>query len=107
MMYKTGSDTCAVIGLLIHGVSVHGDDGAPNIALPVWASEESKPDLIHDLRLTAEVAASRRNFTTAEIELLAPRFLLGVLGAEVSSPKPELTAAPNGQTFKWEDVSFR
>ena len=30
-----------------------------------------------------------------------------MLGAEVSGPKPERTAAPNGQTFKWEDVSFR
>ena len=35
MMYKTGSDTCAVTALLIHGASVHGNDGAPNRATSV------------------------------------------------------------------------
>ena len=64
----------------------------------MWASEESKPDLVHDLRLKAEAAVSRRSFTAAEIELLAPRPLLGTLGAEVSGPKPERTVVSHGKT---------
>ena len=107
MMYKTGSDTCAITALLIHGASVHGSDGAPNIELPAWANEESKADLVKDLRMIAQPAVSRRNLSKAEIDLLRPRFHLQILGAEVSGPSPERTAAPNAQSFGWDDVSFR
>ena len=69
IMYKTGNDTSAIVALLIHGASVHGNDGAPTIELPVWAAEETKPDLIRELRLLAEPAAVRRNLSPSEVAL--------------------------------------
>ena len=95
-----------IVALLIHGGSVHGNDGGPSIELPVWAVEATTPDLVRDLRLIAEPATSRRKLSVSEVVVLEPRFLLGVLGADVSGPRPDKTSVPLGQTFTWQDVSF-
>ena len=87
-MYRVGSDTSAVMLLLLHGASRLSLDGHGAHILPGWVGDDQRAALLHDLCLAAGAARARVPLSKADISLFAPRFSLPLLGGTCSARAP-------------------
>ena len=108
-MYRVGSDTSAVMLLLLHGASRLSLDGHGAHILPGWVGDDQRAALLHDLCLAAGAARARVPLSKADISLFAPRFSLPLLGGTCSARAPfqRLQTPIAGSGLEWKDVSYR
>ena len=107
-MYKLGSDTSAVMMLLLHAASKLSIDGIGTRVLPAWCDDSDRELLLHDLRALVLQAEGRVNLTDTQISTLAGRFKIKLLTGVISGLNPTRLAVPSRPTgYSWNEVSYR